>query len=119
MPLCVPPKLSTGVDWVWNPSALPASVIDVNGGAEPHGEDVVARGQKGVTRHVSNTQAEAAVMAQVAAKFEDTQASLKSTLTRLMREVESVRADWQGSGGNSQMTAGGRFRTCWQRTGCC
>ena len=40
-------------------------------------------------------------MAQVAAKFEDTQASLKNTLSRLMREVESVQSDWQGSGGTS------------------
>jgi len=39
-------------------------------------------------------------MAQVAARFDDVQASLRSTLTNLLREVESVRADWQGSGGD-------------------
>jgi WXG100 family type VII secretion target len=46
-------------------------------------------------------------MAQVAARFDDVQASLRSTLTTLLREVESVRADWQGSGGSSfqQVTA--------------
>jgi len=60
-----------------------------------------------VTRNVSSTQAQAAVMAQVAARFDDVQASLRSTLTNLLREVESVRADWQGSGGDSfqQVTA--------------
>jgi WXG100 family type VII secretion target len=50
---------------------------------------------------VSSTQAEAAVMARVATRFEDVQASLNATLTSLMREVESVRSDWQGSGGSS------------------
>ena len=66
-----------------------------------------AGGEKGVTRNVSSTQAQAAVMAQVAARFDDVQASLRSTLTNLLREVESVRADWQGSGGDSfqQVTA--------------
>ena len=60
-----------------------------------------------MTRNVSSTQAQAAVMAQVAARFDDVQASLRSTLTNLLREVESVRADWQGSGGDSfqQVTA--------------
>lgn len=60
-----------------------------------------------MTRDVSSTQAQAAVMAQVAGRFDDVQASLRSTLTNLLREVESVRADWQGSGGDSfqQVTA--------------
>ena len=60
-----------------------------------------------MTRNVSSTQAQAAVMAQVAARFDDVQASLRSTLTNLLREVESVRSDWQGSGGDSfqQVTA--------------
>ena len=40
-------------------------------------------------------------MAQVAAKFDDVQASLRSTLTNLLREVESVQGDWRGSGGAS------------------
>ena len=46
-------------------------------------------------------------MAQVAAKFDDVQASLRNSLTNLLREVESVRADWQGRGGESfqQVTA--------------
>jgi WXG100 family type VII secretion target len=50
---------------------------------------------------VSTTQAEAAVMAQVASKFDDVQQSLQSTLSALMREVESVKQDWQGRGGAS------------------
>ena len=40
-------------------------------------------------------------MAQVAARFEDVQQSLRSTLSALMREVESVKQDWQGRGGAS------------------
>jgi WXG100 family type VII secretion target len=50
---------------------------------------------------VSTTQAEAAVMEQVATRFEDVQRSLQATLNGLMREVESVRPDWQGRGGAS------------------
>lgn len=40
-------------------------------------------------------------MAQVASRFEDVQRSLATTLSNLMREVEQVRQDWQGSGGTS------------------
>jgi WXG100 family type VII secretion target len=47
------------------------------------------------------TQAQAAVMEQVAGRFDDVQRSLQTTLTNLMREVESVRAAWQGRGGAS------------------
>jgi WXG100 family type VII secretion target len=50
---------------------------------------------------VSNTSAEAAVMAQVASRFDNVHQSLSSTLSSLLREVESVRADWQGRGGTS------------------
>jgi WXG100 family type VII secretion target len=50
---------------------------------------------------VSGTQAEAAVMAQVAAKFDHTQASLKDILNRLLVEVDSVKAVWVGRGGTS------------------
>ena len=50
---------------------------------------------------MATTQAEAAVMAQVAAKFERVQETLQATLSALMREVESVRSDWQGRGGTS------------------
>ncbi len=50
---------------------------------------------------MATTQAEAAVMAQVARKFEDTQQSLQATLSGLMRDVESVKQEWQGRGGAS------------------
>jgi WXG100 family type VII secretion target len=51
-----------------------------------------------VTRQVSTTQAQAAVMEQVAARFDDVQQSIQTTLNSLMREVESVRSAWQGRG---------------------
>jgi WXG100 family type VII secretion target len=54
-----------------------------------------------VSRAVSSTQAEAAVMAQVAAKFDDVEASLNKVLSDLMIEVDSVRAEWVGRGGTS------------------
>ena len=50
---------------------------------------------------VSSTQAEAAVMEQVAGRFDDVHRSLRTTLTTLMREVESVRPAWQGRGAAS------------------
>jgi WXG100 family type VII secretion target len=40
-------------------------------------------------------------MAQVAAKFDDVHQGLKTTLTNLMREVESVGPHFQGRGGAS------------------
>ena len=50
---------------------------------------------------MTTTQAEAAVMERVAGAFEDAHRSLQTTLTNLMREVESVRQAWQGRGGAS------------------
>jgi len=50
---------------------------------------------------LSTTAAQAAVMAQVAARFDEVHQSLSATLSGLMREVESVRQDWQGRGGAS------------------
>jgi WXG100 family type VII secretion target len=50
---------------------------------------------------VSNTQAEAAVMAQVAAKFDDAGASLNKILSDLLVEVDAVRDQWVGLGGTS------------------
>jgi WXG100 family type VII secretion target len=50
---------------------------------------------------LSTTQAQAAVMEQVAGRFDDAHRSLQTTLTNLMREVESVRQAWQGRGGAS------------------
>ena len=40
-------------------------------------------------------------MAQVASRFDNVHQSLSGTLSNLLREVESVRADWQGRGGTS------------------
>ena len=40
-------------------------------------------------------------MAQVASRFDDVHQTLRTTLSNLMREVELVRQDWQGSGGTS------------------
>jgi WXG100 family type VII secretion target len=62
---------------------------------------VAAGGQKGVTREVSSTQAQAGVMAQVSSKFEDAGASLNQILSTLMAEVDAVRSDWVGRGGTS------------------
>ena len=50
---------------------------------------------------VSTTQAEAAVMERVANRFDDVHQALHATLSALMREVESVRHEWQGRGGAS------------------
>jgi WXG100 family type VII secretion target len=50
---------------------------------------------------VSSTQAEVAVMHSVAAHFDDVRQTLQSMLSRLIREVELVRQDWQGRGGAS------------------
>jgi WXG100 family type VII secretion target len=50
---------------------------------------------------MATTQAEAAVMARVAGRFDEAQQSLRATLTTLMREVEAVRQEWQGRGAAS------------------
>jgi ESAT-6 family protein len=50
---------------------------------------------------MATTQAQAAVMAQVAGRFEEVRQSLDATLQTLMREVEAVKQDWQGRGGAS------------------
>jgi WXG100 family type VII secretion target len=59
-----------------------------------------ARDQQGGDA-VSTTQAQAAVMEQVAGRFDDVHRSLHTTLSNLMREVEAVRQAWQGRGGAS------------------
>lgn len=50
---------------------------------------------------MSATLAEAAVMAQVASRFDDAHASLDKVLSDLMVEVDSVRGAWVGRGGTS------------------
>jgi ESAT-6 family protein len=50
---------------------------------------------------VSTTQAQAAVLDRVAARFDGVHDTLYAMLTHLLREVETTRADWQGRGGAS------------------
>ncbi len=50
---------------------------------------------------VTTTQAQAQVMAQTAGKFEQVSQTLDSTLKRLMGELEVLRTQWKGLGGNS------------------
>lgn len=54
-----------------------------------------------MTSEVSQTQAEAAVMEQTAAKFEQVNDSLQSMLSRLMNELEVLHSAWRGAGGMS------------------
>jgi WXG100 family type VII secretion target len=49
----------------------------------------------------SQTQAEAAVMEQTAAKFEQVDQTLQSMLTSLMSELAGLQQAWQGAGGRS------------------
>ncbi|MBQ0902635.1 WXG100 family type VII secretion target [Micromonospora sp. U21] len=50
---------------------------------------------------MSQTQAEAAVMQQSAAKFEQVDQSLQSMLTGLLAELEVLQQAWRGAGGRS------------------
>lgn len=50
---------------------------------------------------MSTTQAQAAVMEQVAGRFESTNSSLQSMLSSLMGELEVLQAKWVGAGGLS------------------
>lgn len=50
---------------------------------------------------MSTTQAEVAVMERTAARFEQVNESLQDMLTRLMGELEVLRAHWQGAGGRT------------------
>ncbi len=54
-----------------------------------------------MTFGVSQTQAEAAVMQQTAAKFEQVDQSLQTMLTGLMAELEVLQQAWRGAGGRS------------------
>ena len=54
-----------------------------------------------MTSGVSQTQAEAAVMAQTAKKFEQVDESLQSMLSKLMSELEGLQSAWRGAGGRS------------------
>ncbi|MDG4795339.1 WXG100 family type VII secretion target [Micromonospora sp. WMMD1082] len=50
---------------------------------------------------MSQTQAEAAVMQQTAAKFEQTDQSLQSMLSGLLAQLEVLQQAWRGAGGRS------------------
>ena len=54
-----------------------------------------------MTSGVSQTQAEAAVMQQTAAKFEQVDQSLQTMLSSLMGELETLQQAWRGAGGRS------------------
>lgn len=54
-----------------------------------------------MTSGVSQTQAEAAVMQQTAAKFEQVDQSLQTMLSGLMAELETLQQAWRGAGGRS------------------
>lgn len=54
-----------------------------------------------MTSGVSQTQAEAAVMQQTAAKFEQVDQSLQSMLNSLLAELEVLQTAWRGAGGRS------------------
>lgn len=84
---------------VWQAPAPADTVSDVNmdaSQAEAARED--RRGSRVVSRQ---THAEADVMARTSAMFNSVHDDLKTTLDRLMVEVESVRSEWQGRGGAS------------------
>lgn len=54
-----------------------------------------------MTSGVSQTQAEAAVMEQTAAKFDQVNQSLQSMLNGLLGELEVLQSAWRGAGGRS------------------
>jgi len=54
-----------------------------------------------VTSGVSETQAESAVMAQTAAKFEQVNNSLTAMLNKLMSELSVLQTAWVGGGGKA------------------
>ena len=54
-----------------------------------------------MTSGMSQTQAEAAVMRQTAAKFEQADQSLQTMLSGLMAELEVLQQAWRGAGGRS------------------
>jgi WXG100 family type VII secretion target len=50
---------------------------------------------------VNTTEAQAAVMAQTADRFDEVSGVLEGTLQRLMSELDVLRTQWQGAGGRS------------------
>lgn len=54
-----------------------------------------------MTYRVSTTQAQAAVMEQVAGKFERTNSAIQGMLSSLMSQLEPLQSRWAGAGGLS------------------
>jgi ESAT-6 family protein len=54
-----------------------------------------------VTYRVATTEAQAAVMEQVAGKFDSTNSSIQGMLSSLMGELEPLASRWAGAGGMS------------------
>ncbi len=54
-----------------------------------------------MTYRVSTTEAQAAVMEQVAAKFEQGNSSIQSMLSSLLANLEPLQTKWAGAGGRS------------------
>jgi WXG100 family type VII secretion target len=54
--------------------------------------------ESGVTSGVAQTQAESAVMAQTATKFENVNGSLQSMLSNLLNELSVLQSAWAGRG---------------------
>ena len=50
---------------------------------------------------MNTTEAQAAVMAQTANRFDEVSGSLEITLRRLLSELDGLRTQWQGAGGRS------------------
>jgi WXG100 family type VII secretion target len=61
----------------------------------------MARRESGVTSGVSQTKADAAVMRNTAAKFEQSNDSLQGMLKELMARLEGLETSWKGLGGQS------------------
>lgn len=62
---------------------------------------MATRQGSGVTSGMAQTQAESAVMASTAAKFEQTNQSLQSMLTTLMSELSVLSSAWKGLGASA------------------
>lgn len=65
------------------------------------GSKKIRHRESGVTYRVSTTEAEAAVMEQVAGRFERTNSALQSMLSSLMNNLEPMQSRFVGAGGSS------------------
>jgi WXG100 family type VII secretion target len=66
--------------------------------------------ESGVTSGVSQTQAEAAVMAKTAAQFDQVNNSLTSMLNKLMSELSVLQTAWVGGGGRAFETVKNQYQ---------